>query len=185
MPIGIRDFSLSDHRSDAGISKWIAQLNVSIAPMTRLGVKTALAFFQNRMPTLPPQMAFNFLLAMDLSKRVNNINLRLNEELLAFRSPSEPEFKLFHTRPGASKHNSGVNPAGRVAVQYQVHQSCPALESYTTGAIDVWSIPASGQMTTVAPRSNSTGVMAMGGGIQLIIPDASRYLTLQRVGTNP
>ncbi len=182
MSATVANLSLSDHLSEAGLSKWFEQLNATDAPIPRRNLQTALRFFQQQMPVLSPAMALNFLLAMDLSKMVREVHLNPNEEILAFRSTSEPEFKLFYTRPGASRHNSGINPAGRVPVRYKVHQGCAALESYTTGAIDVWSLRETGQPTTVAPRGNSTGVMAIGGGVQLIIPGASRYLTVLRVG---
>ncbi len=183
MPATLTNLSLSDHRSEAGLKKWFEQMNAAEAPVPRNNLRTALQFFERQMPSLPPSMALNFLLAMDLSKSVRQVQLMPNEEILAFRTTSEPEFKLFYTRPGFSRHNSGINQAGRVPVRYRVHQGCAALQSYTTGAIDVWSLREPGQPTTVAPRSNSTGVLAMGGGIQLIIPGAARYLTILRVGS--
>ena len=167
--------------SSAGIAKWISELSVTDSAMRRAGIKTALQFFQTRMPTLPSPMALNFLNAMDLSRAVNDVMLRNGEKVIAFRKRSESEFKLFYTRSGASPHRSGINPHGRIAVQYSVHNATPALESYTTGAIDVWSVPAACQRTTVAPRAGSYGVMASGGGIQLIIPDAARNLTITNV----
>lgn len=177
----VRDLSLRDWMSAKGVSKWISELGVTDAPMRQAGVKTALRFFQTRMSTLPTSMALNFLLAMDLSRAVNDITLRKGEKIIAFRNRSESEFKLFYTRSGGSKHTSGINPHGRIAVQYTVHNATPALESHTTGAIDVWSFPAAYQRTTIAPRAGSYGVMAAGGGIQLIIPDAARNLTITSV----
>ena len=177
------NLSLNDWMSDAGISKWIAELGVTDAPARREAVRTALQFFQTRMPTLPVTMAVNFLLAIDLSRPVREVILTPGEKVIAFRSRSESEFKLFYTRSGTSPHQSGINPAGRIAVQYVVAQPTRALETYTTGAIDVWSIPATGQATTVASRVNSTGVMAPGGGIQLLIPGAARTLTITHVAS--
>lgn len=178
-----RDLNLRDWMSEAGVAKWVAALGVTDAPMRRAGIKTSLEFFQTRMPALPAAMALNFLLAMDLSRTVTSSTLHVGEKVIAFRSRTESEFKLFYTRSGASKHTSGINPHGRVAVQYSVHNPTPALESYTTGAIDVWSIPAQHQHTSIAVRAGSYGVMAAGGGIQLIIPDAARNLTITNVAS--
>jgi len=156
-------------------------LSVTDAPQRRAGIKTALRFFQTKMPALPVPMALNFLLAMDLSRTVVDCMLPKQEKVIAFRSRTEAEFRLFYTRPGASKHASGINPHQRIAVQYTVHNPTAALESYTTGAIDVWSIPANNQKLAIAPRALTYGVMAVGGGIQLIIPDAARNLTVTNV----
>jgi hypothetical protein len=178
-----RTLSLRDGMSAAGISKWIDALGVSDAPARRAGVTTALGFFASRMPMLPPDMALNFLLAMDLSHPVTTPTLAVGTPVIAFRHRAEQEFKLFYTRPGASMHASGINPNGRVPVQYRVHAPTRVLESFTTGAIDVWSVRDTGQALSLAVRANTVGVMASGGGIQLIIPDAARTLTLTRVGT--
>lgn len=179
----VSNLSLNDWMSDAGLTKWLEALSVTDAPQRREGVKTALRFFQTRMATLPPAMALNFLAAMDLSRAVREVNLMINEKVIAFRNRSESEFKLFYTRSGASMHDSGINPHGRIAVQYSVHQPTTALESFTTGAIDVWSVAADYQRSTIAPRAGTYGVMAMGGGIQLIIPDAARNLTITHVAS--
>lgn len=48
-------------------------------------------------------------------------------------------------------------------------------ELLQTGAIDTWSYPSS---MSIAVRKNSTGYMARGGGLQLSIPDAHRFLEL-------
>ena len=177
----VRDLNLRDWMSDKGVAKWISALGVTDAPVRRSGIRTSLQFFQARMPALPASMALNFLLAMDLSRKVVSCTVPKGEKIIAFRNRTESEFKLFYTRAGASKHTSGINPCGRIAVQYTVHNPTPALESYTTGAIDVWSVPATHQQTTIAVRAGSYGVMAEGGGIQLIIPDAARNLTITNV----
>ena len=176
-----KDLSLRDWMSEKGLAKWIAALGVTDAPMRRGGIKTSLRFFQSRMSTLPASMALNFLLAMDLSRDVKNLTLRKGEKIIAFRNRSESEFKLFYTRAGASRHTSGINPHGRITVQYTVDNPTPALESHTTGTIDVWSVPAAYQRATIAVRAGSYGVIATGGGIQLIIPDAARNLTITNV----
>lgn len=174
----VTGLSLNDWMSDKGVAKWVSALGVTDAPMRRDGIKISLQFFQTRMSTLPVSMALNFLLAMDLSRQVKDLTLRMGEKIIAFRDSRESEFKLFYTRTGASKHTSGINPHGRIAVQYTVHTPTPALESYTTGAIDVWSVMADYQRTTIAVRAATYGVMVAGGGIQLIIPDAARNLTI-------
>jgi hypothetical protein len=168
--------SLNDYLSDVGIIKWIEAIGVTNAPLPRRNVGTALAFFSNSMPSLPPEMAANFLRAMDLSRPVTVVTLKANEPVIAFRVGNESPFKLFYTRPGASQYSSGINPAGRSVVKFVVRIPTQALESYTTGAIDVWTLPASDQALSIAPRGNTTGVMVPGGGVQLIIPRSPSVL---------
>jgi hypothetical protein len=170
--------SLHDHMSDAGLDKWLAQVGVTPAPVPRGNVRTALRFFATHMPTLPPAMALNFLRAMDLSRPVSAPLLPVGERLIAFRTGSESPFKLFYTRSGASKYSSGINPAGRSAVHFTVRAPAPALESYTSGVVDVWTVRADDQTLTVAPRANSAGVMVAGGGTQLIVPRAPQVLVV-------
>jgi hypothetical protein len=171
---------LSDHRTDRGITEWLAQLGVTDAPLPRSGVRTALQFFQLQMPTLPADMALNFLRAMDLSRAVKSVTLSRADTLIAFRVQGESPFKLFYTRGGASPYSSGINPANRGVVRFRVKSPCLALESYTSGAIDIWTTPAPGQRLSIAPRANTTGVMAAGGGIQLIVPNAAGVLEVVR-----
>ena len=121
-------------------------------------------------------MALNFMLATDLSISVKAIQLTPRDNLIAFRAGNESPFKLFYARAGASQHSSGINPHGRTAVRFSVRTPCPALESYTTGAKDVWSLVADYQKLSVAPRAGSYSVTAFGGGIQLLIPNSHRYL---------
>ena len=168
--------SLNDHVSDRRIGEWLKQIGATDAAIPRGNVRTALQFLSRHMPTLPPDMALNFLLAMDLSRPVKPLTLSPAEAVIAFRVGTEPPFKLFYTRSGASPHSSGINPAGRSIVRFRVRTPAPALESYTTGAIDVWTVPARGQQLTIAPRAKKTGYMAAGGGIQLIIPRSDQVL---------
>jgi hypothetical protein len=164
------NLSLRDHQSDAGVGKWIGEVGVTDAPMTRRNIRTALAFFATCMPSLSPQMAANFLRAMDLSRAVSALTLKPGDPLVAFRVGNESPFKLFFTRSGSSAHSSGLNPVGRSIARFKVRTHARALESYTTGTIDVWTLPGDHQPLTVAPRANTTGVMVAGGGIQLIVP---------------
>lgn len=167
--------SIQDYRSEAGLKKWASALGVPDSPVRRRAIATSLKFFEAKMPRLSLELAEDFLHATDTSRSVQAIQLRPKEPVIAFRKAGEAEFKLFYTRPGNSKHSSGLNPTGRSAVHFQVRVSCAGLESYTTGAIDTWSYPSS---MSIAVRKNSTGYMASGGGLQLIIPDAHRFLEL-------
>lgn len=162
--------SLEDYRSDAGVSKWIAEVGVSDAPVPRRNLRTALAFFRQAMPTLGVGMAANFLRAMDLSRPVLDRMLTPTDRVIAFRVGNESPFKLFYTRAGASPFASGINPAGRSIVRFDVRGSARALESYTTGTLDVWTVPSEDQPLVFAPRANRSGVWVAGGGTQLIIP---------------
>jgi len=171
--------SFDDRSSDAGADRWIAQIGVTPAPVPRRGVRTALRFFAERMPTLPVEMALNFLRAMDLSLEVRALTLTPGEAVIAFRTDAEiasNPFRLFYARPGASKFELGINDTGRRAVRFHVRAAAPALESHTTGALDVWSIPANGQPLFRSPRANKVGYMASAGGVQLLIPNSASVL---------
>lgn len=168
--------SLQDWMSEQGIAKWMGRLGTTDAPLPRANVRVALQFFATNMPSLPPTMALNFLLAMDLSRPVRALQLSPLDRLIAFRSGVESPFKLFYTRSGASAHSSGINPFGRTAVRFRPRMACPALESWTTGAKDVWSLVSDDQQLVVAPRAAAWSVIAFGGGVQLIVPNAHRYL---------
>ena len=164
------NLSLHDHFTDAGIAKWFEALGVVNAPTPRRNIRTALSFFSVHMPSLSTDMAANFLRAIDLSRSVATVTLTPADRVIAFRLGNESPFKLFYARSGASPHRSGINPAGRSIVRFRPRAAAPALESFTTGVIDVWTIPAENQPLTIAPRANTTGIMALGGGAQLIIP---------------
>ena len=101
-----------------------------------------------------------------------------SESLVGFRRGDESPFKLFYARPSASAVKLGIIADGRSIVRFQVRAPAPALKSYASGFIDTWSILADGRNTTVAPRVNSTGMMVLGGGIQLLIPNSPTLLTM-------
>lgn len=168
--------SLSDYRSDAGVQKWVAAAGVTDAPVPRQNIRVALAFFSQAMPSLPAEMAANFLRAMDLSRPVADRVLTSADRVIAFRVGNESPYKLFYTRAGASPHSSGINPAGRSVVRFEVRSTARALETYTSGTLDVWTLPSSEQPRYIAVRALSTGVMVAGGGTQLIIPRAHSLL---------
>ncbi len=170
--------SIADHLSEAGLDKWMRELGIT-APVPRQNVKTSLTFFHEQMPTLPPAMALAFLRAMDLSKPVKRVLLQAKERIIGFRGGHESPFKLFFTRRGQSVHQSGVNTAGRKVVHFVVRNPIWVLESYTTAAIDTWTPRQTGQSLTIAPRLNTTGVMAMGGGLQLIIPESYSHVLVE------
>ncbi len=181
------DLCLTDHLSETGLNKWIAELGVTNAPVPRANVKTSLAFFHDLMPRLPIKEAVAFLLAMDLSRPVNQVLLKPTDRVIGFRTGSESPFKLFFTRRGQSKHSSGIHTTGRNVVHFMVRTAVRALESYTTGAIDVWTSRASGEHTVVAQRARKlfggireVGVMTIGGGLQLIIPESVSHLLVEQ-----
>lgn len=172
--------ALSDYAVETGIDAWIAEIGITNAKVTRAGVRTALRFFHTRMPRVNMDTALSFCVAMDFSKEVKEVLLQPKTRIIAFRLPSESAFKLFYTRPGRSMHSSGINPADRRAMHYEVTAPAYALESYTAPAMDTWTKRLPGQPTFVAPRANSIGYMASGGGLQLLIPDSEKYLKLTR-----
>lgn len=167
--------SYKDHKNDERLKDWATELGVPASPDRLRAIATSLKFFEAKMPRLKLEDAEDFLRATDTSRAVKSIYLVLNERVIAFRKAGEAEFKLFYTRPGNSKYSSGLNPKDRTAVHFRVRISCAALESYTTGVIDTWSYPSS---LSISVRKNTTGYMATGGGLQLLIPDAHRFLEL-------
>ncbi|HXI19618.1 MAG TPA: hypothetical protein VNH46_00950 [Gemmatimonadales bacterium] len=169
--------SINDHLSEKGLDKWVAEIGCTSAPIPRQNIRTALAFFAREMPGLPVADALGFLVAMDLSKPVREVTLAAGERVIGFRTGTESPFKLFFARRGASMHSSGVNPTGRGPIHFRVRQAVRALESWTTGAKDTWTQPAPGQPASVSPRAKKWfgqefGVLAPGGGGQLIIPES-------------
>jgi hypothetical protein len=176
--------SLKDHASDAGVSKWIAEVGCTDALIPRRNIKLALEFFDAHMPGLSIADAVSFIAAMDLSKPVNRVYLAPGERVIGFRTLAESPFKLFFARRGSSPHKSGINTAGRGPVAFTVRTTVQALESFTTGTVDTWTPRQPGQSVTVAPRAQKWfgkefGVMAMAGGAQLIIPQSYSHLLVE------
>lgn len=149
-----------------GAEKWLAELGVSNAPMTRAGLATALDFFHREMPELPRPMRFNFLKGMDLHKPVQRVMLSPPALLAAYRRATEDPLKLFFTKAGTSIHSLGVNPGGRAFQRFRIVRPAPALESIATGAIDKWS-------------DAGNPYIADGGGRQYIVPRAWMYLEVE------
>jgi hypothetical protein len=176
--------SIRDYRSDAGIDKWVRELGCTNAPVPREGIRTALAFFAREMPRLSIADAVAFLAAMDLSKPVTDVLLRPGERLIGFRTATESPFKLFFARRGASPRALGINTANRGPIAFVVRAPVRALESSTAGVKDTWTRMAPGQPVGMAPRakkwfSREFGVMATGGGGQLIVPESSSHLLVE------
>lgn len=169
--------SSSDYRTAEGVTEWLKELGVSNAPVPRDGVAVSLEFFRNHLPSLPLEKLSSFLRAMDLSQPVRATTVQTGERLVGFRNKPRDLGALFYARSGASPHTSGIVASGRSIERYRACRPAPALQSYAAGAIDFWTstnLPA--RKLTIAPRANSVGVMVAGGGLQLLIPHASRYL---------
>jgi hypothetical protein len=180
--------SINDYLSEPGIDKWVAELGCTSAPVPRQSIRTALAFFAREMPGLSIVDAVGFLAAMDLSRRVAEVMLHPGARLVGFRTETESPFKLFFARRGASPHASGINTARRGPVHFVVRTPVRALESFTTGAKDTWTRATPGQSVSVTPRAKKWfgqefGVMAMGGGGQLIVPESYRSLLVEETRT--
>jgi hypothetical protein len=182
------DLSLRDHLSDVGVSKWVTELGVAPAPVPQKGIRAALEFFAANLPGLPIGEAVGFLAAMDLSKPVASIVLAPGTRLLGFRTGNESPFKLFFARRGSSKYTSGINSWGREVVHFVVRTPVRALESTTGGAKDSWSAMKPGEAAGMTPRAHkwsrkqmppSFGVLAPGGGRQLIIPESYNRLLVE------
>lgn len=177
--------SIQDHRSDAGIDKWVAELGCASAPVPRQGIRVALAYFSRAMPRLPVAEAVAFLAAMDLSKPVFESTLKAGERIIGFRTGTESPFKLFFARRGASPLASGINTTGRGPVHFVVRAAVLALESSTGATKDSWSQTGAHQTVGVTPRAKKWfgrefGVMVSGGGGQLIVPESYRSLLVEQ-----
>jgi len=173
--------SLKDHQSEAGLNKWVAEIGCTNAPVPRQNIKSALMFFDTEMPTLSIADAVSFLAAMDLSKPVRSVLLQPGERVIGFRTATESPFKLFFARRGSSAHTSGINTAQRGPVHFTVRAAVRALESFTTGTKDNWTAMRPGQAVGMTPRAQKWfgrefGVMVIGGGGQLIIPESYSHL---------
>jgi len=191
MPPATTALSLNDHLSEPGIDRWVSEIGCTSAPVPRKNIRAALAFFAREMPRLSIDDAVGFLVAMDLSKPVREVTLQPGERLIGFRTETESPFKLFFARRGASAHASGISTARRGPVHFVVRTPVKALESFTTGAKDTWTRPTPGQRLSVAPRAAKSygqkkwpgqefGVMVMGGGGQLIIPESYSSLLVEQ-----
>lgn len=173
--------SINDFLSETGIGKWVAELGCTDAPIPRRNIRAALAFFAREMPRLSVADAAAFIAAMDLSKPVREVTLQIGERVIGFRTETESPFKLFFARRGASAHASGINTATRGPVHFVVRTVVRALESHTTGTKDSWTKIEPAQRVGMTPRARKWfgqefGVMVMGGGGQLIIPESYSHL---------
>lgn len=178
--------AIQDHLTDHGLDKWVAELGCTNAPVPRRAIRTSLAFFAREMPRLSVRDAVGFLAAMDLSKPVREVTLRQGERLLGFRTETESPFKLFFARRGASAQALGINTARRGPVHFVTREPVRALESSTGSTKDSWTPTVAGQSVGMAPRAQKWfgrefGVMVLGGGQQLIIPESFSHLLVERV----
>lgn len=149
--------------------KWLSDLRVTDAPLTRKGLIEALEFFHQRMPGLDRRMMLAFLRGMDLHKPVKRVVLQPHSEVAAFRRSNESPFKLFYTKVGADLHSLGVNPHDRRFQRFRVRAPVEVLESYAAAIVDNWSE----LLPVVKVHRHYT---ARGGGIQYIIPSSHDFL---------
>lgn len=181
--VRFHQLSIDDWRSERRFSRWFAALGATNAILPQRRLSIALRFFQLHMPGISVEDAFCFCKAIDLSRPTNSVILTPSDNIIAFRLPGECEFKLFYTRAGQSRFTSGINPSNRRCVRYLVMNPAVALESYTASAVDTWTRRLPGEVpTTVAGHLMTLGYMATGGGLQLLIPNAARHLTISRIG---
>jgi hypothetical protein len=149
--------------SDSDYKTWLRDLGVSDAPVPRQGLSAALAFFDQRMPSLSPGDRLAFVKGMDLHGPVRELTLTSGTTVAAFRKASENPFKLFYTKAGTSVDRLGINTASRSFARFRVVQAVTVLESRCAAARDTW---------TDADHI----VVAAGGGVQYIIPDSAQVL---------
>jgi|JI8StandDraft_2_1071088.scaffolds.fasta_scaffold15206_3 hypothetical protein len=186
-PSDYAQLRFDDAESERRLGRWLSALGITDAPVRRAGVRESLRFFSTHMRRLPVMDALGFLAAMDLSRPVTATVLKEGTRVIAFRFPTEQEFKLFYTVPGGSPYNSGILPDGRTIVRFRVAWGkAAALHSYTTGALDHWSewnAPLSAdslwrKQTGISVRFGEIGRLVIGGAQQLLIPGAARWLAI-------
>jgi hypothetical protein len=148
-----------------GYEKWLAELGVSDAPLTRQGLATALRFFHVHLPSLSREACLAFLTGMDLHKPVREVTLAQPAVVVAFRRTNENPFRLFYTKAGTSVHVLGVNPASRTFRRFRMTRPVVVLESRCAAARDTWT-------------DADEAYVASGGGIHYIIPESYRALQL-------
>lgn len=116
------------------------------------------------MPELSLELQLSFLRGMDLHSPVREVGLAVGEELAAFRYANQDPFRLFYTKPGASPHTLGINPAGRAFRRFRVVSPVTALESRCASARETWS-------------DLDLRQAFLGGGIQYVVPKSGYVLT--------
>src|SRR5690606_12392448 len=125
----------------SGAEKWLQEIGVSDAPVTRNGLSVSLHFFHVFMPTLPRLMRLNFLRGMDLHKPVRMTHLTPPARVAAYRKLTEDPQRLFYTKAGTSVRDLGLNPSHREFRKFSVFRPCPVLESRCSPAVDSWTDP--------------------------------------------
>lgn len=168
---GMAAFIQSDAFWEAMVSWWLRKLGKEGAPpLVRKNLRHALEFFDKRMKGLPLETKKSFLDAMDLHEKaipVEEITLtaKKGELLVAFRPPAQDPLRLFYTRAGTSPYKLGIDPEGYKPVYFKLKGDVRVLRSRTTGV-----------------KAYNSGAIVDAGGEQFIIPNASQYLEVERVG---
>ncbi len=148
------------------VEQWLQVLGKPGAPaLVRGRLETALKFFQEYLPALKDlEKIRGFLRGIDFSKNVRMTNLTKGTELIGYKDPSNP-YTLFFTKVGTGMDRLAVSTKGRQFFRYVVESEAPVLESFASGMVDTW--------TTAGVKE-----LVSGGGIQYIIPNASKVLKL-------
>jgi hypothetical protein len=148
--------------SEQQVNGVLQQLGGTTAPVRRAGVREALTFFERYMPEKSGADRVSYLKAMDLSKPVAMVDLLPGEIVVAFRHHTA-DWGEFHTRAGSDPAKLGITLDDRQYRKFEVVQRCVALQS-----------------TTSAFMSMARG---SGGALQLVIPQAFRFLRVTQRGT--
>lgn len=134
-------------------------------PAVENNVRTALDFFQRRMPTLDEDTRFGFLRGMDLHKEIQVEWLHGGSQVAAFRRGGEPLFKLFYTKPGTSAFHLGIVPVCRRFHRFRVRRSAEVLACRAADFVYA-------SAEEAAAARFSWALPGGGGGLQYIIPNA-------------
>ena len=156
--------------SDKAVQDMLAKLGFRFtSPLQERNVRTALAFFQRRMPSLKEDSKLGYLRGMDLHREVQEEWLHSGVEVAAFRRAGEPLFKLFYTKPGTSPFHLGIVPNDRAFHRFRVQWSVQVLASRAGSYVYA-------SAGDAAPGQRSWALPGGGGGQQYIIPNADQFL---------
>ncbi len=147
--------------TDADVDAILRQLGATAAPTTRAGARTSLEFFRLYMPEMALPKQLSYMKAMDLSKKVEKVDLMRGEKVIAFRHHTA-DFGEFHSRVGNDPTRMGIQLAGRQFREFEVVQRVAALSSYASAFKNM--------------------ALGSGGALQLVIPRASMVLRVTQRG---
>lgn len=157
--------------TDPLVDAYLQRVGKPMEPaLVRDRIARAMTFFQDRIGWDVDARLDSFLECIDYSSEVQDKDLLMDEEVIGYRNAScsarliDP-FGLYFTKVGVSKHDVGINVDNRLFVRYLVRRRVAALHCRSENRM---------------PRGMS-GSPGMGGGPQIIIPQASQHLRVTHI----